>query len=73
MTIYNRFIFHCTLKFELQLVLEVDSVSFQFAMFDGLIDSCIFLALEVHESTDAELQKVKRYLKEQQVNKLKSL
>jgi hypothetical protein len=44
MIIYNRFIFHCTLRFELQLVLEVDSVSFQFASFDGLIGSCIFLA-----------------------------
>jgi hypothetical protein len=41
MTIYNRFIFHRTLRF---VVLEVDSVSFQFASFDGLIDSCIFLA-----------------------------
>jgi hypothetical protein len=44
MTIHNRFIFHRTLRFELQLVLEVDSVSFQFASFDGLIGSCIFLA-----------------------------
>jgi hypothetical protein len=26
----------------LQLVLEVNSVSFQFASFDGLIGSCIF-------------------------------
>jgi hypothetical protein len=44
MTIHNIFIFHHTLRFELQLVLEVDSVSFQFASFDGLISSCIFLA-----------------------------
>jgi hypothetical protein len=44
MTIYNRFRFHRTLIFELQLVLEVDSVSFQFASFDGLIGSYIFLA-----------------------------
>jgi hypothetical protein len=44
MTIYNRFIFHRTLRFEFQLVLEVDSVSFQYASFDGLIGSCIFLA-----------------------------
>jgi hypothetical protein len=44
MTIYNRFIFLRTLRFELQLVLEVDSVSFQFAWFDGLIGSCVFLA-----------------------------
>jgi hypothetical protein len=44
MTIYNRFRFHHTLFFELHLVLEVDSVSFQFASFDGLIGSCIFLA-----------------------------
>jgi hypothetical protein len=44
MTIYNRFRFHRTLRFELQLVLEVDSVSFQFASFDGLICSCVFLA-----------------------------
>jgi hypothetical protein len=44
MTIYNRLRFHHTLKFELQLVLEVDSVSFQFASFDGFIGSCIFLA-----------------------------
>jgi hypothetical protein len=44
MTIYKRFTFHHTLIFELQLVLEVDSVSFQFASFDGLICSCIFLA-----------------------------
>jgi hypothetical protein len=43
MTIYNRFIFHRILKFELQLVLEVDSVNFQFASFGGLIGSCIFL------------------------------
>jgi hypothetical protein len=43
MTIYNRFRFHRT-RFELQLVLEVDSVSFQFASFDGLIGSCISLA-----------------------------
>jgi hypothetical protein len=40
MTIYNRFRFHRT-EF---LVLEVDSVSFQFASFDGFIGSCIFLA-----------------------------
>jgi hypothetical protein len=45
MTIHNRFRFHRTLIFELQLVLEVDSVSVQFASFDGLIGSCIFLAL----------------------------
>jgi hypothetical protein len=44
MTIYNRFIFHRTLRFKLQLVLEVNSVSFQFASFDGLIGSCIILA-----------------------------
>jgi hypothetical protein len=44
MTICNRFIFYRALRFELQLVLEVDSVSFQFASFDGLIGSCIFLA-----------------------------
>jgi hypothetical protein len=44
MTIYNRFRFHCTLGFELQLVLEVDSISFQFASFDELIGSCVLLA-----------------------------
>jgi hypothetical protein len=44
MTIYNRFRFHRTLRFEMQLLLEVDSTSFQFASFDGLIGSCIFLA-----------------------------
>jgi hypothetical protein len=44
MTIHNRFRFHRTLRFELKLVLEVDSVSVQFALFDGLISSCIFLA-----------------------------
>jgi hypothetical protein len=44
MTIYNRFRFHRTLIFELQLVLEVDSVSFQFPLFDGLIGYCSFLA-----------------------------
>jgi hypothetical protein len=38
MTIYNRFRFHRTLRFKLQLVFEVDSVSFQFASFDGVMN-----------------------------------
>jgi hypothetical protein len=47
MTIYNRFRFHHILRFELHLVLGVDSDSFKFASFDGLICSYIFLASEV--------------------------
>jgi hypothetical protein len=46
MTIYNRFRFHHTLRFQLHLVLGVDSNSFKFASFDGLIGSYIFLASE---------------------------
>jgi hypothetical protein len=41
MTIYNRLIFHRTIRFELQLVLEDNSVSFQFASFDVLVYSAL--------------------------------